>query len=463
MKLLLIIVFLLVSIVSNALTIEEFVDKIGEFNDNEKELSYVEECRELIKDWNDEDKGRYYFHLGYAQEGNNIIDAALDNYNTSIELLTSIQPPSVYLVHSLIDRSYVKYIKSNDVSNYCPDRKLALEIARQVNEPNTLLRSLIQYAFCFENDRQKFREGLSYLDEALDLSIEHKLSINNMAMIHNVTGVLYRNNQVHEKAYEYFNMAYEAWVIDEEIKDMFNMQHAMVGESIQLGNWDLANSHVKKMFEMANDNSSNEDFYFFAYFNKARTSLAQGDFKDAIVNFEQTLLKKELTEELFYINEAKSLLAICYMRNNEIEKSYSMAISYLDSLTHLDENNEKVLSNQAIIDFYNQNYFEAVSKLWLLIDKEHQSRLDFLKNSVKDQTIYFEHGLTEFQNQALEQQLAINTLQLKNEQRVASPIPLVYKQDSFSSICTTQKLDHPCGLTLDLLLEDLMALSLFDN
>jgi diguanylate cyclase (GGDEF)-like protein len=235
-------------------------------------------------------------------------------------------------------------------------------------------------------------------------------------MIHNATAALYRNNQIHDKAYEYFLKAYEAWVLISDVKDMFNMQHALVGESIALGNWQTASSHVKELFNLADKNPEFGDFIFFAYFNKARLAMSQNNFTSSIENFEKALKLQETTQESFFINQAKSLLAMSYFRSNNIDKAYQFAKLHLDSLVLKDETKEDVIASQAIIDFYNGNHSKAMNNIWLLKDKEKQSRLDFLKNSVKDQTIYFEQNLTEFQNQALEQQLSINSLKLKNEQ-----------------------------------------------
>ncbi|PKH99380.1 hypothetical protein CXF78_14125, partial [Shewanella sp. 11B5] len=198
--------------------------------------------------WPIEQQGQLLHLLAIEQEVNSDLVAAIDSYTQAINLLTP-HPLSQELVKSYLERSFILYLQTNDTQVYCPDREVAITLARQLGNVDILAEVLAQSAYCY-NKPSDFGEGLKRLNEALALAQQHQLGLSRQAMIFNATAAIYRDNGLNRKAYEYFNKAYGFWEQAQDKQDMFNMLHNMVGESIKLAMWVENKAHLAQMQQL---------------------------------------------------------------------------------------------------------------------------------------------------------------------------------------------------------------------
>ncbi len=257
--------------------LEKELESVGD----KQALTILSNYKSDIENWKKEDQGRYYTLMGLKLE-NTDLDLSEQNYNKAIIMLEELDFVSENLINALIERSYVYYLRTNDPKYYCPDRKKALDLARQTNDfQETLARALVQYSFCFDGKQEKFPEALKLLEEAILIAEQQNL---NQPLIYNATAILYRSNNIYKKSYEYFIKAYQSWEKENDIQDMFNMQHSLLNISLKMGDIELAKEHEKILFKLTADNPEFSDFLFFSYFNASMISLQENDFEKTIEN-----------------------------------------------------------------------------------------------------------------------------------------------------------------------------------
>lgn len=393
---------------------DAFNQQLEKTESNQEKTQLFAQTFPNINQWTVVDQGRFYYSHGIHKETvDRDIEAARKEFSTSISLFESHGQANEYWVKSLLDRSYMDYLLTNDPEQYCDDRKAAVELARQIDHPLALVGSLNQYAFCFNKGFAQFEAGLAVLKEAADVANEHSLSATQSALIHNATGLLYRRNFLHEKAYEYLLKAYQGWAEAGDVQDMFNMQHSLVGESIALQSWTQAQSHVDQLYQLSQDQPDFKDFTFFAHFNQGRLLYAQGMLEQASSVMDKALALQSTTSEQYFINMAMAV------------KSLAMHRAGLpDATGHLSEDVDALIEQlndpyktdlQAVVLWERGKEEKAMQSLWQSKAAAGKSKLEFMKNNTAAISMAFNQEIDEFQKQALEDQLAIKELELENE------------------------------------------------
>ena len=414
-KILSLVLLLLCASWVQAINLSEFDSQLETIADAQAALAFVESHAEDTALWPRDDQGMYYFRKGSVLERVGDTEAALASYTQAIEIFEQSSPPSEYLIHSLIERSYMKYLQTNEAEVYCGDRERALRIARQMEAKEALTRALIHMAFCYRTDRARFVEGLNLLEEALR-SIEGQEALKKYdGMIYNATGLMYRYNQIHDKAYEYLLKAYDAWAQRNDVQDMFNMQHSLVGESVAMAKWDQAEQHVEQLFALAESNPEFKDFYFFAHFNAGLVAYSRHQFGAAVEALKQAEGLYQTTGEQYFVHQADKMLAIAYFRSGQLQAAISKANSIISAEEQQDAGQTNA-AMQSIADYGQGEYVQSLNQLWALVDTEKEKRLDFIRYSSFAQAALFDEKLTTYENEALEQALEINQLQLQTEQ-----------------------------------------------
>ncbi len=394
----------------------ELEARLETLKDPEQKLRLLQQSQEASQQWSLEDRGKYLHTLGFAYEAVNDLTQARAQYDQAVALLEHHTPVAEFLIHSLIERSYLTYLESNDPTLYCPDRTRALELARQAGHGEALTRALIHKAFCYQTDRSQFVEALDLLQEALEVSAQHDLGKKFNGMIYNATGIVYRYNQIHEKAYEFMHKAYLAWAERNDVQDMFNMLHNLVSESIQLGRWTHASEHVAEMFSLAKDHPEFGDFKFFAHFNAGRVAHAQNLFTEAAEQLNQALALRDSTNEKYFVSMAEGLLAVAEFRLGQTPQATVHANALLLNENGNANNNDLVLAARALVAYSESAPLDGMQAMFALNDLEKNKRLEFIKYSSLAQASLFEDKLSTFENALLEQALSINNLQLDAEQ-----------------------------------------------
>ncbi|WP_445945194.1 tetratricopeptide repeat-containing diguanylate cyclase [Shewanella sp.] len=361
------------------------------------------------------ERAELYFLFGQVYEKARKLDLAIQSYDKSIAIVKAL-PVSDLLINNYLERSYAVYLKTNNPSLYCIDRKKALLYARRHANTELLTKALTQNAFCYDNPSTVYL-GIELLDEAMELTDKSdKINVNRKAMIYNATGNLYRSVGLHELGYSNFEKAYQTWMEVNDKQDMFNMQYNMFSEALVLGDWDKANSSITAQLLLAKTAPEFKDFYFFSYLNAGRVALQTQAYDKAIVNFEKAISLKHTTSEQYFVTSGYLYLALAYMRSGQPEKAAIMAQQFKLDTDFRKDKKTMILKADAIVAFGKKDHVAAVNALFKVIDEVEQENQKIIKNKAINSAMAHSAKLTEFENELLENKLAINELMLTSAQ-----------------------------------------------
>ncbi|TCI04902.1 GGDEF domain-containing protein [Corallincola luteus] len=383
-------------------------------DDHQQALKVLARYRSDLTLWSVTEQARFYRLNADHQIETGQLDIAKQNYDRSIGILMPLGA-SIDLVHSLLERSYIRYVQTNDREKYCPDRVIAEQFARALDNDELLVKALTQLAFC-NNDDQQFDKGLKLLQEALSIAQRSNLSSERVAMIYNATALIYKNNGLNSQAYEHFSKAYQQWQSVDDKVDMVSMLHGMVGAAIEQAKWQQAKQHVGEMFELANSAPEHPDFEFFAYYNAGRNALAKHELELATGYLAKALDRQANTAEKFFVKHTYALLAEAHLRNQAWQQAYRYAEQCLTLLqSSANELNDSRLLCQAIIAAQQNVPQITLQAMLQLVDKQTKAKRDFVNNAILKAALTHNEKLTQFENQLLLKQVEINELALLNE------------------------------------------------
>ncbi|MBU2876085.1 MULTISPECIES: GGDEF domain-containing protein [Aliiglaciecola] len=379
-----------------------------------QQISLLNDQKQLMEKASYEEQARYWYLLGLAFDYDNQPQPAIDAYSTAINIseqqnlrLTDTLP------RSYVERSYMKYIQTYDPNIYCEDRFKALQLSRQLANPELLVKVLVQAAFCFGGKPEKLQQGLALLVEAIDVADKNNFDNSSYGMIYNASGNLYQENQLFDKAYEYIQKAYDAWAKVDDFSDMFNMQHTLVALAIDMQNFTAARQHVDRLFEIAKQQPQFSDFTFFSHYNAGILAFFEQQYPLAVSEFEKALALRDTTEEHHFIVQSLYPLVIAYF-NQGID---SKARSTLDQLLiDSPDKNTWPMTLRAIDLYYAGNNSEAMHLMVAANSSEVDKRRTFIAQYQHAANTLVEDSLTKLDNKVLQQTLEINRLQLAEEQ-----------------------------------------------
>ncbi|MGQ8363983.1 GGDEF domain-containing protein [Glaciecola sp. 1036] len=389
---------------------QQIEDSDISFNEKYKSLLLLLEDSET---WSTEEQSSYFQWLGTAAGEIDKLEEA-ETYLTKSIVLIKDSAPSEQLAFSLLERSYFRYLDTGDTQIYCPDRFLAIDIARQLETSEMLLKALTQAAFC-ATDTKDFQTGLSLLKEALNIMEVDSIPSTDKGLIYNATGNIYRSNGLHERAYFYIKKAYDEWFAIQDYVGMFNMLHTLNAEAISLQQFEVAQSHVDKMFEMANANYAGIDFLFFANFNQGTLFYAQEKFEKAYASFLNAYELKETTVEQDFVNTLVSFLSFSAWYNND----FTSALEYanLASQSKPKSIREKLLLDGIIHSATSSKNEKQTMYRLLELDKYYrQKNSELLSNQIGVLSLEHDVVVTNVEKELLEKQLALSQLEIEKKQ-----------------------------------------------
>ncbi|MCW8879847.1 MAG: GGDEF domain-containing protein [Kangiellaceae bacterium] len=391
--------------------IARFEQELQTYKSSQDALKFLSKYEKQVEGWSSPNKARFLYLRGFQKEGVSDFEGAISDYTQAIDLSDTSNPDDT-LIESLLDRSYVIYLQTFDTSDYCPDRKLAVNYSKNITNNDLRAKALTQYAFCFR-DSDNFKQGLVLLEEAMTLANNSDLSLNRKAMIHNATGELYSHNYLFEYAYEHIKHAYELWSQANDYQDMFNMLHTLVGLSNQLAHWEVAEKYLAELHLLADTQTEFKDFKFFAFFNEGRLRFSQKQFAEAEFALKQALSLKDTTPEKFFVRRSYTYLAISLARLDRTEEAHE----YIHQAMATEEKISKPLAYalKAVDAIHHGEVFQSTEYLFKKSDEE----IKVLRKRINNQAVYLllEHRANRavFENKLLENELAINQLKLNNE------------------------------------------------
>jgi diguanylate cyclase (GGDEF)-like protein len=402
---------------------EDFVthttQALDQLNTPSEQLAYLLSIANKLNHLSEPEKGHYYSLLAGTQEKVGKLDDALQNYTLAIEMLEPFGASDA-LVNSFLERSYIAYLNTNDPKQYCPDREAGLNYARQIEQPETLVKSLTLRAFCFQG-AGSFHIGLGLLSEALHIAKANKLSPNRLAMIYSATGAMYRASFLHNKALTYFKNAYQLWRQVDDTQDIFNMLHNMIGETVSLSLWVDADKYLTEMHKMVFTHPEFKDFQFFYHHNVGKRYLFSHDFAQAVQHFERAITLQKTTQEAYFIHLNYAFLAIGYLHKGETEKALRWASAFNQSSSREASPQDLKMTMEAMDLLGQKKYLEAYNVLLKTANYERHKYAELLNNAVINSALDHHSKVTEYENKLLENQLSINQLELKaqmDDQRI---------------------------------------------
>jgi diguanylate cyclase (GGDEF)-like protein len=389
---------------------EQVQEQLDLIEDPSRKLNFLLEKNSALDTFNDQDKGNYFYRLGFWQIENAKFDDALVSLNRAIDFKKR-EPLDITYIDALIERSYVLYINTNDFDIYCPDRALAVELARKLAVPEMLARSLGQYAFCFQG-RENFTQALKILDEALQITKDESLPESGLSVIHNATGLVYQRNSMFDKAYEHVYKAWEIWDREGDAYDAFNMLHNLVDYASSLEQYDLAKEHVAKMLEMSIQHPEYPDFIFFAAFNEGLVAYRQADYQQAAVSLERALSHEDKTNESYFVANTQILLSESLIEIKQFDKAKALIENIDPSVLSRTVSKTRI---SALKDF-KQNDASRISSYLLNLDRLWRQKFaQFIAQKRLLQLDEHDTKIAAFENQILAQKLAISELELAHE------------------------------------------------
>jgi diguanylate cyclase (GGDEF)-like protein len=364
------------------------------------------------------DQGRFLVAQGLIQEDIlRDINSADQSFNRVISLLDASPEPTQALADAYYERAYIKYIRTNDTAEYCPDREKAVALTRKLNTRARLPKYLTALSFCYSDTPARLQQGLAVLNEALTLAESMQLSPSERGLIYNATAILYRKNQLYSRAYEYSALAYDQWKAVGNLPGMDTQLHNLLTNAIGMGDLDKAEQHGKELFALADAAPQFKDFRFFANFDTGLVAFARNDMPRAIRLFEQARREQHNTEEAAFIAANRAQLAAAYFLNGDVDAALreAAALTRLPGYRSIEPDQRKLV--EALQQYGGKRPVQAMQTLYLLYRAQQERQWDFLRNASLDHAQRHDNRIQRYEKQLLESQVQIQQLKLSAQQR----------------------------------------------
>jgi diguanylate cyclase (GGDEF)-like protein len=364
------------------------------------------------------DQGRYLVVQGLIQEDIlRDINSADQSFNRVISLLDASPEPAQALADAYYERAYIKYIRTNNTAEYCPDREKAVALTRKLNTRSKLPKYLTALSFCYSDTPARLQQGLAVLQEALTLAESIQLGPAERGLIYNATTILYRKNQLYSQAYEYSQLAYEQWKSIGALPSMHTQQHNLLTNAIGMGDLDKAELHGKELFALADAAPQYKDFRFFANLDTGLVAFARNDLPRAIGLFEEARREERNTEEAAFIAANRAQLAAAYFLHGDTQAALreAAAVTPLPGYPSLDADQKQWV--QALQQYSGKRPVQAMQSLFALYRAQQKKQWEFLANSALDHAQKHNIRIQNYEKQLLENQVQIQQLKLAAQQR----------------------------------------------
>jgi two-component system cell cycle response regulator len=364
------------------------------------------------------DQGRYLVVQGLIQEDIlRDIKSADESFNRVISLLGASPEPTQALADAYYERAYIKYIRTNNTAEYCPDREKAVALTRKLNTRTKLPKYLTALSFCYSDTPARLQQGLAVLQEALTLAESIQLGPPERGLIYNATTILYRKNQLYSQAYEYSQLAYEQWKSIGALPSMHTQQHNLLTNAIGMGELDKAELHGKELFALADRAPEYKDFRFFAYLDTGLVAMARNDLPRAIRLFEQARSEERNTEETAFITANRAQLAAAYFLHGDVEAAMREAAAVVQSPGYPSLDSDQKQWVQALQQYSSKRPVQAMQSLFALYRAQQKRQWEFLANTALDHAQKHNIRIQNYEKQLLENQVQIQQLKLDAQQR----------------------------------------------
>jgi len=364
------------------------------------------------------DQGRFLVAQGLVQEDIlRDINSADQSFNRVITLLDADPEPTQPLADAYYERAYIKYIRTHNLEEYCPDREKAVAIARKLTAKTKLPKYLTALAFCYGDSTARLQQGLDVLNEALTVAQSMELKPLERRLIYNATSTLYRKNQLYAQAYEYAQLAYNTTIGTTNYSAMNTEQHNLLMNAIDMGKLDKAEQHGHELLKLADVAPQFKDFRFFAYYDNGLVAMAQNDLPRAIKLFGQARSEEHNTEETSFIAANRAQMAQAYLLQGDTDAAMreATAVSKLPGFKSIQPEQRQIM--QSLLQLSGRNPAQSAQTLYSLYRAEQQKQREFVANAALDHAQRHNTRIQKYEEQLLKNELQIQQLKLSAQER----------------------------------------------
>lgn len=350
-------------------------------------------------------QAEYWLLLGKNLEKQHKMNEAQNAFSNGIAIYKNQQlASSETLVNLYIMRARVTSNIDHFNTSDCQDREHALHLARKLQKPNLIAKSIAYYAKCLQSEEHGMSKGLKLYDEAFNIAKKHHLSPDIKQIIFNQAATLSFRALMYDKAYEYNMLAYKSFTQTNDIKSIYNSILNAVHYSTALVNTKLAWQHLAELDDFSNEHPKLKDAKLKFNYLSAKVAQLDNNLALSIQYLEAGLTEVTNSQNVSYIQATYELLSISYFKVGEIEKSFQTLLAVEKLYPNKKPIKKEVLLIKGIMSDQPQEIAKAAFKL---IDKEKQSKNNFVKQSAIQSAELFDNNLKQLDNIILEQKLTI--------------------------------------------------------
>lgn len=401
----LMVIFVIVGAPLHAQTFTSLEQSFNTESDNLKSLKQLKEAEYLVSSFTASQQAQYWFMLGTALQKQRKLNDAVTAFSKGIDIHKNHKlANSSLLVDLLIERSRAAGSVDYYNTTPCEDRKLALQISREIEQPSLIAKSIAYYAKCLQSKEHGISKSLKLFDEAFTIAKTQKFPAIIKQIIYNQAATLSFRALVYDKAYEYNKIAHKSFAATNDINSIHVSIINAIHYSTALIDIDLAKQHLEELKEFSAQHPKFNGVMLKYYYLSAKVAQLEDDWPLSISHLESGLTEIKNSQNISYIQATYELLSIAYFRVGQTEKSYQT----LAKLKQLYPNKKPIKQEVLLIKgLMEDNPDNIVKSAFKLIDKEKHSKNNFIKQSTTQAAQRFDDNLKQLDNIILEQKLTI--------------------------------------------------------
>jgi len=395
--------FTLLSFQINALSFIELKKQVELKQLNSEKISILSNVN--LESFTSPQQAEYWLLLGNHLEKQHKMNEAKTAFSNGIAIYKNLQlSPSETLVNLYIMRARVTSNIDHFNTSDCTDREYALHLARKIQKPNLIAKSIAYYAKCLQSEEHGMTKGLKLYDEAFTIAKQHPLPADIKQVIYNQAASLAFRSLMYEKAYEYNMLAYKSFTQTNDIKSIYNSILNAIHYSTALANTEFAWQHLSELDDFSNEHPKLKDAKLKFNYLSAKVAQLDNNLALSIQYLEAGLTEITNSQNVSYIQATYELLSINYFKIGEFDKSYQTLLAVEKLYPNKKPIKKEVLLIKGVMSSKPQDIVKSALKL---IDKEKHSKNNFVKQSTIQSAQLFDDNLKQLDNIKLEQRLTI--------------------------------------------------------
>jgi len=388
-----------------ALSFIELKEQVESKQKNHEKITILANANSQLNSYSLAQQAEYWFLLGSSLEKHHKMNKAKIAFTNGIDIYANKElAPSNILVNLFIMRARVISNLDHFDTSDCIDRKQALVFSRQLKRPNLIAKSIAYYAKCLQSEDSGISKSLKLFDEAFTIAKSHHLSPLIKQIIYNQAATLSFRALMYDKAYEYNMLAYDLFTQENDIKSIYNSILNAVHYSTALVDTKLAWQHLEELATFSQKHPEFDDTKLKINYLSAKVAQLEQNWTLSISFLEAGLQEVNKSHNVSYIQATYELLSITYFKVNEIEKSYETLLAVEKRYPNKKPIKKEVLLIKGVMADKPEEITKSALKL---IDKEKQSKNNFVKQSTTQSAQLFDDNLKQLDNIILEQKLTI--------------------------------------------------------